>query len=133
MMPSLPQLDTHMTPISPLRRAVFAAALLGALLCSASAQITYTRLQQNGVLTLHQMRADGTGDTTVNLPFTQVGFPRWSQDGTQLSFTAFRPSNTPTHTWNVFQIGAGTGVLQKLTDYHDLLDTGNPAFSYTFP
>lgn len=108
-------------------------ALLGATVTSTSAQIAYTRLQQNGALTVRQMNADGSGDRVMNLPWTKVGFPTWSQNGSQLAVTAFRPGNVPSHTWNVFQIGNATGVVQKLTDYHDLLDPDNKAFSYTFP
>ena len=79
------------------------------------------------------MRPDGTGDRTINVPFAKAGFPTWSRDGAQLAFSAFQPGNVPSHTWNVFGLSSRTGVLRKLTDYHDLLDPNNVAFSYTFP
>ena len=108
-------------------------ALLFGTLASASAQITYTRLQQNGSIKVHEMRADGSGDTVLNLPWAKVGFPTWSRDGSQLAVTAFRPGNVLTRTWNVFGISRRTGVVRQLTDYRDLVDPANGALSYTFP
>ncbi|MFN2508321.1 MAG: hypothetical protein ABR589_06065 [Chthoniobacterales bacterium] len=118
---------------SSFRTLVCAVVLACATLTPVSAQITYTRLQQNGVLKVRQMRADGTGDRAIDLPWAKVGFPTWSQDGVQLAVTAFQPGNVPSKTWNVFGIFRATGVVRKLTDFHDLLDPVNNAFSYTFP
>jgi hypothetical protein len=100
---------------------------------SASGQITYTRLQSNGTLKLHQMNASGGGDTTLKFPFALVGFPRWSQNGTQLAVTAFQPKKVPTHTWNVFSMTNGTGTAVKRTSLLDILDPDRLSFSYTFP
>lgn len=69
-------------------------------------QITYTRVLKTGGLKLHEMAPNGTGDTTINFPFKQVGFPTWSRDGSQLTVTAFRPTQIPTHTWNVYTISS---------------------------
>ncbi len=109
------------------------AILLLTGLSSALGQIAYTRLQSSGALTLHQMSANGNGDTTINFPFAQVGFPTWSRDGSQLAVTAFKPASVPTHTWNVYGIARRNGAVQKLTDFQDILDPHNLAFSYTFP
>ena len=110
-----------------------AALLIFAACGSASAQITYVRLLNNGTLRLHDMNANGNGDNVLDFPFTSVGFPRWSQDGSQLSVTAFQPKKVPTHTWNVYSMRNGTGPVRKLTDLQDILDPNNLAFSYTFP
>jgi hypothetical protein len=99
----------------------------------ASGQITYTRLLKNGNLQLHQMNANGGGDTTLKFPLGLVGFPRWSQNGSQLAVTAFQPKKVPTHTWNVYSMTNGTGPARKLTDLLDILDPDNISFSYTFP
>ncbi len=58
-------------------------ALFFATLTSASAQITYSRLQRDGSIQIHQMRADGSADQVINLPWAKVGelafkFPRIS-------------------------------------------------------
>ena len=110
-----------------------AVALLLASIESASAQITYTRLHRNGAIKVHEMRADGSRDRVLDLPWTKTGFPTWSQDGSQLAVSAFRLGNVPSRTWNVFAIFRRTGVVRKLTDYRDQLDPVNNAFSYTFP
>ncbi len=107
--------------------------LLLAGLASASGQIAYTRLLPNGTLKLHQMLGNGTSDTVINFPLTQVGFPTWSQDGALLAVTAFSPSNVPSHTWNVFDITRATGAVWKVTNFTDILDPVNVSFSYTFP
>ncbi len=108
-------------------------ALFFATLTSASAQITYSRLQRDGSIQIHQMRADGSADQVINLPWAKVGFPTWSQDGVQLAVSAFQPTNVPTRTWNVFGIFNSTAVIRRLTNYHDLLSPDNGAVSYTFP
>lgn len=100
---------------------------------SACGQITYTRLLRNGNLQLHQMNANGGGDTTLRFPLGLVGFPRWSQDGSQLAVTAFQPKRVPTRTWNVYAMTNGTGPARKLTNLLDILDPDNTTFSYTFP
>jgi len=120
-----------LTPASSLR--LFAAILLLAGVGSASGQITYTRLLRNGNFQLHQMNSNGGGDTTLRFPLGQVGFPRWSQDGSQLAVTAFQPKKVPTRTWNVYAMANGTGPARKLTNLLDILDPDNVTFSYTFP
>jgi len=112
---------------------LFATILLLAGCCPASGQITYTRLLKNGHLQLHQMNASGGGDTTLKFPLGLVGFPRWSQNGSQLAVTAFQPKKVPTHTWNVYSMTNGTGTPRKLTSLLDILDPDRAAFSYTFP
>lgn len=100
---------------------------------SASAQIAYTRLQANGTLKLHQMNASGGADTTINFPSGSVGFPEWSQDGSQLAVTALLPTKIPSHTWNVFALTNAKGAGRKITNYKDLLDPKTQSFSYTLP
>lgn len=100
---------------------------------TASAQIAYTRLQANGTIKLHQMNASGGADTTINFPFGNVGFPKWSQDGSQLAVTAFQPKKTPSHTWNVYALTNAKGAGRQITRYKDLLDPNTKSFSYTFP
>ncbi len=112
---------------------LFAAISLFALGGSASAQITYTRLLRNGNLQLRQMNANGGGDTALPFPFNLVGFPTWSQDGSQLAVTAFQPKRVPTRTWNVFSMTNGTGPARRLTNLLDILDPDTRSFSYTFP
>ncbi len=110
-----------------------AAVLLLTGLGSASGQVTYTRQGNNGVLKLHEMQPNGNGDTTINFPLNQVGFPTWSKDGAVLAVTAFQPAKVPTHTWNVYGISRATGAVSKLTDFTDILDPKTQSFSYTFP
>ncbi len=112
---------------------VLTAALLLAGIGLAPGQITYTRLGNKGSLKLHQMRPNGTGDTTLNFPYSKVGFPTWSKDGSQLAVTAFQPSKIPTHSWNVFSVVDGGRTIRKLTNFTDILDPDNKSFSYTFP
>lgn len=109
------------------------AILLLAGYGSASGQITYTHLQKNGGLSLHEMRPNGDGDTTIKFPFAKVGFPAWSRDGAQLAVTAFKPTIVPSHTWNVYSIARNNGAVRKLTNLRDLLDPNSQSFSYTFP
>lgn len=96
-------------------------------------QITYTRVLKTGGLKLHEMAPNGTGDTTINFPFKQVGDPTWSRDGSQLAVTAFRPTQIPTHTWNVYTIARTNGAVQQQTHFLDILDPTALSFSYTFP
>ncbi|MEO5712786.1 MAG: hypothetical protein ABIT37_04800 [Luteolibacter sp.] len=131
MIPSFLPTAMKITPPSSLR--LFAAVLLLAGCGSASGQITYTRLLKNGNLQLHQMNANGGGDTTLKFPLGLVGFPRWSQNGSQLAVTAFQPKKVPTHTWNVYSMTNGTGPARKLTSLLDILDPKTNSFSYTFP
>lgn len=97
------------------------------------AQIAYVSVGQNGTLQLHQMNADGSGDTLIGLPFSNPGFPTWSRDGALLAVTAFDGTLQGLHTQNVYSISRATGALQKLTNYLDILDPQNVALSYTFP
>ena len=97
------------------------------------AQIAYVSVGQNGTLQLHQMNADGSGDTLIGVPFSNPGFPTWSRDGALLAVTAFDGALQGLHTQNVYSISRATGAVQKLTDYHDILDPNNVALSYTFP
>jgi len=97
------------------------------------AQISYVSVGPNGTFQLHQMNADGSGDVSIPVPFSNPGYPTWSRDGALLAFTAYEPSLTGLHTQNVYSISRATGGVQKLTDYHDLLDPNNVAASYTFP
>lgn len=110
--------------------------LAAACLFSGSAgaqQITYTRLLNNGNLQIRQMRPDGTGDTVVQFGFNQVGFPTWSRDGTRLAVTAFRKNRVTNRTWNVFERRPGTGNVNQLTSFRDILDPTTNSASYTFP
>jgi hypothetical protein len=97
------------------------------------AQIAYVSVGQNGTLQLHQMNADGSGDTLIGVPFSNPGFPTWSRDGALLAVTAFDGALQGLHTQNVYSISRATGALQKLTNYLDIIDPNNVALSYTFP
>lgn len=118
----------------PLKFVCAATLLLTfSLVIPAGAQIAYVSLGANGTLQLRQMNADGAGDVPIALPFSTFLFPTWSRDGAQLAITAAEASNPPAHSLNVFTISRATGGLQRLTDFRDLFDPGNVAFSYTFP
>lgn len=97
------------------------------------AQIAYVSVNANGTLQLHQMNADGSGDVSIPVPFSSPGFPTWSRDGALLAVTAFDGALQGLHTQNVYSISRNTGAVQKLTNYLDILDPANVAFSYTFP
>ena len=97
------------------------------------AQIAYVSVGQNGTLQLHQMNADGSGDTLIGVPFSNPGFPTWSRDGALLAVTAFDGALQGLHTQNVYSISRATGAVQKLTNYLDIIDPNNVALSYTFP
>ena len=97
------------------------------------AQIAYVSVGPNGTFQLHQMNADGTGDTLIGVPFSNPGFPTWSRDGALLAVTAFDGALQGLHTQNVYAISRATGGVQKLTNYLDILDPANVALSYTFP
>src|SRR5688500_5298397 len=89
------------------------AAMLVAGFSSVSAQITYVRLHNDGVLRLHEMNSNGTGDTIINFPFAQVGFPVWTRDGSRLGVSAYKPSQTNRHTWNVYSIARANGAVTR--------------------
>ncbi len=97
------------------------------------AQIAYVSVGPNGTFQLHQMNADGSGDTLIGVPFSNPGFPTWSRDGALLAVTAFDGALQGLHTQNVYSISRATGAVQKLTNYLDILDPANVALSYTFP
>src|ERR1700674_2527418 len=96
-------------------------------------QIAYVSVGPNGTFQLHQMNADGSGDTLIGLPFSNPGFPTWSRDGALLAVTAFDGTLQGLHTQNVYSVSRATGGVQKLTNYLDILDPQNVALSYTFP
>ena len=121
-----------MNKISPRIFALSLLVLIG-IAGPLQAQIAYVSVGQNGTLQLHQMNADGSGDTLIGVPFSNPGFPTWSRDGALLAVTAFDGALQGLHTQNVYSISRATGAVQKLTDYHDILDPNNVALSYTFP
>jgi hypothetical protein len=100
---------------------------------SLQAQIAYVSAGPNGTFQLHQMNADGSGDVSIPVPFSNPGFPTWSRDGALLAVTAFDGALQGLHTQNVYSISRATGAVQKLTNYLDILDPVNTALSYTFP
>src|SRR6476661_6084414 len=75
-----------------------------------NAQIAYVSTGPNGTLQLHQMNADGSGDTLIGTPFAAPGFPTWSRDGAVLAVTAFDGSLQGLHTQNVYGISRATGA-----------------------
>jgi hypothetical protein len=117
---------------SPRIFALLLLALLG-IAGPLRAQISYVSVGPNGTFQLHQMNADGSGDVSIPVPFSNPGFPTWSRDGALLAITAFEPVLTGLHTQNVYSISRATGAVQKLTSYLDILDPANVALSYTFP
>lgn len=121
-----------MKQTSPLTFAFLFLVLL-AVAGPLEAQISYVSVGPNGTFQLRQMNPGGGGDTQIGVPFSNPGFPTWSRDGAQLAFTAYEPSLTGLHTQNVYSISRATGAVQKLTNYLDILDPMNTAFSYTFP
>ena len=118
---------------SVLKITLVTSALILAAASTSPAQIAYVSVNPNGTLQLHQMNADGGGDVSLPLPFANGGLPSWSRDGAQLAVTASDPALPGVHTQNVYSISRATGAIQRLTDYHDIIDPGNVALSYTFP
>ena len=115
------------------RSFVFFGLVLFGVAGPLQAQIAYVSVGPNGTFQLHQMNADGSGDTLIGIPFSNPSFPTWSRDGALLAVTAFDGALQGLHTQNVYSISRATGAVQKLTNYLDILDPANVALSYTFP
>lgn len=98
-----------------------------------NAQIAYAATGPNGMLVLHQMNGDGTGESVIGVPFNNPGFPTWSRDGALLAFTASDPANTVSRGQNVYAVSRATGAITPLTHYLDIVDPANVVISRTYP
>src|SRR4051794_25448806 len=102
---------------------VFAVLLLVFLGTAGSlrAQIAYAVTGPNGTLVLHQMNGDGSGESTLAVPFNNPGFPTWSRDGLLLAFTASDPTNPVSRGQNVYAVSRASGAISQLTNYLDIV------------
>lgn len=121
-----------MKKISARTFALLLLVLLGSVR-SLRAQIAYAATGPNSTLVLHQMNGDGSGESTIAVPFSNPGFPTWSRDGQLLAFTASDPANTVSRGQNVYAISRATGAISQLTHYLDIVDPNNVALSRTYP
>ncbi len=114
---------------------IFAVSLLVLLgiVGSLRAQIAYAATGPNGTLILHQMNGDGSGESTLAVPFNNPGFPTWSRDGELLAFTASDPANTVSRGENVYAVSRATGAISQLTHYLDIVDPNSSVLSRTYP
>jgi hypothetical protein len=96
------------------------------------AQIAYVSVDQNGSLQLHQMNADGAGDTAIPLRFTTFEFPTWSRNGRLLAITASDPASPNQRGQNVFAIDTATGATRAITFLNDVPNPGGNVI-YTYP
>jgi hypothetical protein len=121
-----------MMKISARTVALLLLPLLGTA-ASLRAQIAYAVTGPNGTLVLHQMNGDGSGESTISVPFSNPGFPTWSRDGQLLAFTASDPANPVSRGQNVYAVSRATGAITPLTHYLDIVDPNNGVLSRTYP
>lgn len=81
---------------------------------------------------LHQINANGTGDTLIPQSFPAVVYPVWSHDGAQFALTAIDPARPSQVSLNVFALTSPAGTAQKITNFLDSVNPGNGQYSYTY-
>ncbi len=123
----------HARPLRSLLSAACLAVGIGGSPRPAGAQVFYTTLDAAGNHHLAEINGDGTGNTAINLPFTNLVSPTWTDDGLTMAVTALDPNAGSQHSSNVFAFDPETGGLTQITHYTDIFDPGTNTASYTFP
>ena len=99
------------------------------------AQILYVKPVGTGgqqVGQLRQVNADGTGDTTVAVPFADVLGPVPERTGARLALSAVDPARPSQISRNVFTVNRTSGAIQNVTNFLDSLDPDSLHYTYIY-
>ena len=95
------------------------------------AQILYTTFN-GSTFQLRVVNPDGSGDSAVATPFTNLAFPAWSRDRALIALTATDPARPSQISLNAFTFNPANGAIQNVTNFEDNLTQDKHTITYAY-